>query len=71
MVNAGAGGKIVIDIFTALFAVVSICALFGVVTRIILTPPKVWDEDNRMPGEIEELSDYAEIRKANPHIWMD
>ncbi len=60
-----------IDIFTALLAVVSICALFGVVTRIILTPPKVWDEDNRMPGEIEELSDYAEIRKANPHIWMD
>ncbi len=41
--------KIVIDIFTALLAVVSICALFGVATRIILTPPKVWDEDNRMP----------------------
>jgi len=61
----------VVDIFTALLGIVSICALAGVITKIMLNPPKVWDEDNSIPGAIEELSDYNKIRKGNPHIWMD
>jgi len=60
--------KIVIDIFTALLGIVSIYALIGVVTKITLSPPKVWDDEDSIPGEVEELSDFKKIRKENPHI---
>jgi len=61
----------VVDIFTALLGIVSVCALFGAVTKIILRPPKVWDEEDWMCKELEDLSDYNEIRKVSPHIWME
>jgi hypothetical protein len=65
------GETIVFDIFTALLGIVSMCALFGAITKIILRPPKVWDEEDWIDEEIEELSDFNEIRKGNPHIWME
>ncbi len=60
-----------VDIFTALLGIVSVCALFGAVTKIILRPPKVWEEEDWMCEELEDFSDYNEIRKGNPHIWME
>ena len=59
------------DIFTILLGVVSICALAGAVARMMLSPPKVWDKADWIPEEIEEVQDYEEIRRVNPHIWMD
>lgn len=60
-----------VDIFTLLLAILSICALAGVAAKIMLSPPKVWDEGDWIPVEIEEGSDDEEIGKSNPHIWMD
>ncbi len=60
-----------VDIFTALLGIVSVCALFGAVTKIILRPPKVWEEEDWMCEELEDHFDYNEIRKGNPHIWME
>jgi hypothetical protein len=60
----------VVDIFTALLGIVSVCALFGAVTRIVCRPPKVWHEDWSYE-ENEELADCNKIRKVNPHIWME
>ena len=60
-----------VDIFTLLLGIVSICVLAAAVTKIILRPPKVWDEEDWMSVEIEEGNDYKEIRKSKPHIWMD
>jgi hypothetical protein len=59
----------VVDIFTALLGIVSVCALFGAITKIILRPPKVWED--WMCEELEDHFDYNEIRKVNPHIWME
>ena len=70
LVNVVTGEKIMVDIFTLLLGIVSICALAGVVTKIMLTPPKVWDED-WIPFEIEDGCDYEETGKNKPHIWMD
>jgi hypothetical protein len=45
--------------------------MFRAVSKVILSPTKVWDkEDVWTYDEIEELSDYIEIRKQNPHIWI-
>jgi hypothetical protein len=63
--------EIMVDIFTLLLAILSICGLAGVATKIMLTPPKVWDEEDWIPFEIEEGGDDQENRKNNPHIWMD
>jgi hypothetical protein len=71
LVNAAVGEIIVFDIFTVLLGIISVCALFGAVTRVILRPTKVWNTEDWTYGEIEELSKYKEIRKDNPHIWMD
>ncbi len=60
-----------IDIFTDLLGIVSICALFRVVAKVILRPSKVWDEKDWIDEALEEVSDYHELRKQNPHIWMD
>ncbi len=60
-----------VDIFTALLGVISVFALFGAVAKVIFSPTKVWYEEDWTYEEIEGFSDYNEIRKANPHIWMD
>jgi hypothetical protein len=61
----------VVDIFTLLLAILSICALAGAAAKIMLTPPKVWDEQDWIPLEVEEWDDEDETRKNKPHIWMD
>jgi hypothetical protein len=71
IVNATVGEKVVVDIFTTLLGIISVCALFGAVTEVILRPAKVWYEEDWTYEEIEEFSDYNEIRKANLHIWID
>jgi len=71
LVNERIGEKIMVDILTLLLGIVSICVLAGAVTKIILRPPKVWDEEDWMSVEIEEGNDYKEIRKNKLHIWMD
>ena len=61
-----------VDIFTALIGVGSVCALTGAVIKIFLRPPKQWDEgDDGAPGDTEAIIDYHELRMKNPHIWMD
>ena len=52
-----------VDIFTLLLGIASICVLAGAVTKIMLRPPKVWDEEDWMSVEIEDGSDFEEIRK--------
>ncbi len=60
-----------IDIFSALLGIASIFVMFRAVTKVIIRPPKVWDEEEVWTNdEMEELSDYNEIRKQNPHIWI-
>jgi hypothetical protein len=70
MVNKAIGETTVIDIFTALFGIASVCVMVRAITNIIFRQPKVWDED-WAHEEIEELTDYNEIRKQNPHIWIE
>lgn len=70
MADEAIGETIVVDIFTALLGITSVFILVRAVTKIIIRQPKVWDE-NWTYEEIEELSDYNEIRKHNPHIWME
>jgi hypothetical protein len=71
LVNEAVGETIVIDIFTALLGIASLCVMFRAVTKVILHPPKVWDEEEVWTNdEMEELSDYNEVRKQNPHIWI-
>lgn len=60
-----------VDIFTVLLGIISICALLGAVTKIMLKQPKVCDGKDWSVEEIEEFSDYKEIRKGNPHIWIE
>lgn len=60
-----------VDIFSLLLGIFSIGFLAGAVTKIMLRPPKVWDEEEWMSVEIEDGSDFDEIRKNKPHIWLD
>jgi hypothetical protein len=60
-----------IDVFTLLLGFVSIFVLAGAVIKIMLGPPKVWDEEEWISVEIEEEDDYKEIRENKPHLWMD
>ena len=72
MADEGIGERIVVDIFTALIGVGSVCALTGAVLKIFLRPPKVWEEeDDGLSNEMEVVIDYDELRKQNPHIWMN
>ncbi len=60
------------DIFSALLGIGAVCTLLGTITKMLLTAPKVWDEDNYTFKEIEEAPvDYNELRKQDPHIWID
>lgn len=67
MVNKAIGETIVIDIFTALFGIASMYVMFRGLANILFRPPKIWDED----WAHEEPADYNEIRKQNPHIWIE
>lgn len=69
LVTVGIGEETVVDIFALLLAILSICALAGAVTKTMLRQPKVWDEEDWIPLEIEEGDD--ETWKNKPHIWMD
>ncbi len=60
-----------IDIFSAVIGLGSICALTGAILKILLSPPKNWEYENWELEEIEGITDYDELRKENPHIWMD
>lgn len=60
-----------VNIFTALLGVVSVCVLAGVATKILFSLAKVWDEEDWIHEDIEECLDYDELRKGNPHIWID
>jgi hypothetical protein len=71
LINELTGEKIMVDIFTLLLGIASIGVLATAVTKIMLPPPKVWDEEDWMSVEIEEGNDYQELRKNKPHIWMD
>jgi hypothetical protein len=64
------------DIFTALLGIISISVLAGTICKVLLSSPKVWDEmicdeENQMLEQKEVLENYDELRKGNPHIWMD
>jgi hypothetical protein len=71
LVNERIGEKIVLNIFSTLLGVGIICALLGTITRMLLAPPKVWDDDDFEFEEIEASVNYNELRKQNPHIWID
>jgi hypothetical protein len=70
LANEGTGEEIVVNIFVALLGVVSVSALAAAFIKIMLSPPKIWVEDLKSE-EIEEIPNYEEIRKGNPHIWID
>ncbi len=59
------------NIFTAVLGVGVVCALLRTITRMLLSPPKVWDDDDFVFEEIEASVNYNELRKQNPHIWID
>lgn len=71
LANERIGERIVFDIFTTLLGIGVVCALLGTITRMLLTTPKVWDEDDYEFEEMETSVCYKELRKQNPHIWMD
>lgn len=60
-----------IDIFTGLLGVIAASALLGTTIKILLRPPKVWDEYYDEYEELKESVNYKELREQNPHIWMD
>jgi hypothetical protein len=60
-----------IDIFTGLLGIIAVSALFGTTIKILLKPPKVWDEYDDEYEELEQPVNYKELREQNPHIWMD
>jgi hypothetical protein len=61
----------VLDIFTVLLAVVSLCALTGAISRMLFKQAKIWDEEDYFPEEIETNVNYDKLRKENPHIWIE
>jgi predicted outer membrane lipoprotein len=52
LVNETVGERLVIDFFTDLLGIVLICALFGIVTKVILRPLKVRDEKDWIDGAL-------------------
>ena len=60
-----------IDIFTGLLGVIAVSALFGTTIKILLKPPKVWDEYDDEYEELDPSINYKELKEQNPHIWMD
>jgi hypothetical protein len=61
----------VVDIFTALLGLLSIGAFGAAISKILLSEPKVWNEEHWESLETKEAPDYNELRKSNPHIWME
>ncbi len=60
-----------VDIFSLLLGTVAVFVVVGAITKTVLAQPKVWDPDDWAPEELEENNDYDEMRKENPHIWID
>ena len=60
-----------VDIFTILLGIVSLGVLTAAISKVLFKPPKVWDEDEYFPEEIETGENYAELRKENPHLWLE
>ena len=60
-----------VDIFSLLLGTVAVFVVVGAITKTILAQPKVWDPDDWTPEELEGNNDYDEMRKENPHIWID
>lgn len=60
-----------VDIFTLLLGFISLGVLTAAVSKVLFKPPKVWDEDDYFPEEIGADESYAELRKENPHIWIE
>ncbi len=60
-----------VDIFSLLLGTVAVFVVVGAITKTILAQPKVWDPDDWAPEELEENNDYDEMRKENPHIWIN
>lgn len=60
-----------VDIFSALLGLIAICALTGAAAKLMLRQPKVWEHEDWFSSEIEGTPNCEEIRKENPHIWMD
>jgi hypothetical protein len=71
MAQKGAGEKIVVDIFTALLGILSICAAAGTICKILLREPKVWDDEDWFLEDTEAAVNYDSLRKEKPHIWID
>ncbi len=60
-----------IDIFSLLLGIIAVFVVGGAITKMMFAPPKVWDSDAWAPEELEENNDYDEMRKENPHIWIN
>ncbi len=60
-----------VDIFSLLLGTVAVFVVVGAITKTILAQPKVGDPDDWAPEELEENNDYDEMRKENPHIWIN
>lgn len=62
-----------VDIFSLLLGISAVFVVVGAITKTILAQPKVWDPDDWVPKELEGLEEnnYDEMRKENPHIWID
>jgi hypothetical protein len=59
-----------VNIFSLLLGVIAVFVVVGAITKTMRAPPKVWDPDDWAPEELEE-NNYDEMRKENPHIWID
>lgn len=71
MAQEGVGEKIVVDIFTTLLGIMSICAVTGAIYKILLRKPKVWDDEDSFWEDTEAAVNHDYVRKEKPHIWMD
>ncbi len=60
-----------VNTFSLLLGIFAVFVVVGAITKTMLTPPKVWDPDDWAPEELEENNDYDEMRKENPHIWIN
>ncbi len=58
------------DVFTILLGTVSLCVAAAAALKIFMTPKKDWEDEEWMFEQIEEKTDFDQLRKTNPHIWM-
>lgn len=60
-----------VDVFTALLSIISICALGGGILKVVSASPRIWDDEDCQFEEIESSVDYKKLRDERRHIWMD